>query len=174
MDTATLDKMCEGDTPALNECLALVTQWALRRGISREDAEDIAVETAVRAVLRRDQYFARASVYAWLLGIAWNVYREQSRYQARRAPASEPLPDDPPEIPDHDLSLDDALIRQEAIEEALERLPPDQKQAITLTAIDGLPIELAAEQMQREPNAIYNLRSRAFRSIGQYYRTFPW
>lgn len=86
MDINTLKSLAAGDRDALEQCLLLVTQWAARRGITRQEAEDIAAETAFRVAVNADSYRSEAKVATWIIGIAENVCREHFRHRARKAP----------------------------------------------------------------------------------------
>lgn len=102
------------------------------------DAEDAAQETFLRFVRARPRYRDRGRPLAYLLTIARNVCADAARAHARDAAE---LPDDVP---------DDAAGRAEERSElalALERLPPDEREALELRYGGGLRVGEVAEAL---------------------------
>jgi len=135
--------------------------------------EDIAQETFIRAYRALHQFRGDAQFYTWLYRIAVNTAKRfllklkndpavfQSSLQAsdeddetfqRR---SEPSTDETPE------SVLAAKEIGQAVNAALEALPDDLKQALTLREMDGLSYEEIAEVMNCPLGTV---RSRIFRA----------
>jgi RNA polymerase sigma-70 factor (ECF subfamily) len=132
-----------GDDAAFD---ALFARWAGRvlRFVERmvgeaSVAEDLVQETFVRVWRARGRYRAEARFSTWLFTIAGNAARNERRRPFRRAPhepegdASALAADDPPA--DAQLA---ARREAKALEAALAALPPRQREALWLRAVEGL------------------------------------
>jgi len=129
------------------------TKWLIAREIPRlrryalalagdpAAADDLVQDTLERAITKRHLWRRRGSLRAWLYRILYNVFLNQTAYRRRRqaevefdaAPALA-------EAPRHDTRL---LCRD--IAGAMRALPPEQRAAIALTAVEGLSYDEAAE-----------------------------
>jgi RNA polymerase sigma-70 factor (ECF subfamily) len=126
----------------------LDTIWSLARRLrpNRADAEELVQETFLRAFAafgRRRGGDARA----WLVVICLNVARDAARRSRARpfevidvSPTERPAPDDPCEKVVRRL-------QRAAIEDALGRLPAEQRLAIELVDIAGLTAQAAADAL---------------------------
>ncbi len=120
-------------------------------------AEDLTAETflaAVDAVGREDPPVLSV---AWIVGVARHKLVDHWRRQARDDRNLRALVDDtpPPEDP-WDVQLDVVRARQ-----ALERLGPHHRAALTLRYIDDLPVAQVAALLGRTPHATEALLVRA-------------
>jgi RNA polymerase sigma-70 factor (ECF subfamily) len=126
---------------------------------SLEDAEDVVQETLLRAWRKRETYRGRATVKAWLYGIATNACLDVLNRRARRvlppavaAPADprlEPLPpasevgwlEPYPDIRLDEADVDDVIVARETIElaflVAIQHLPPRQRAVLILRDVLG-------------------------------------
>jgi RNA polymerase sigma-70 factor (ECF subfamily) len=130
----TDEKNVEGLLTA--DVLRVVQRFALRLTGNGDAAADLVQEACLRAWQHQGQLRAAGAVRGWLLSIVANLWRDRQR---RRAPPggisaadglSEPAP-----------TAADRLITQENVHRALlamERLPPAQRDALYLAAVQGL------------------------------------
>lgn len=144
-----------GDVDSFNQ---LILRWerpiyALAyRVIGREeDARDVCQETFLRAYRALPKFKGEAKFSSWLYRIALNLCRDWIRKQ-RRAPVSQ-MPEDvdlleiaaatgPSE------SIEDLVARREltaVVEEAMARLPEEQRTAIVLKEYHGMTFQEIAD-----------------------------
>ncbi len=132
--------------------------------------EDIAQETFLRAYRALPQFRGDAQFYTWLYRIAVNTAKK-SLLDIRRDPlvlAHGPADADETSAPDPEpstLETPEALLASRElaamVDAAMEALPDDLRQAITLREIEGLSYEDIADIMQCP---IGTVRSRIFRA----------
>ena len=127
---------------------------ALRTTGNPEDAADALQEAMISAFRRADSFRGDALVTTWLHRIVVNASLDRLRRNKVRA--AQPLPDDLDEYAGRGavLAAVDATTDPEAqavltdrrsvVLAALARLPPDQKAAIVLVDLEGLPVEEVA------------------------------
>lgn len=115
-----------------------IKAFALRRGASPADADEIAQDVMV-AIWRRAGTFdpARASAAAWIYAIARNRRIDFARRAAR--PAPDPLDPllQPEPAPDGFATLDTAE-REARLRDALAGLAPGQRSVLVAAFFDGL------------------------------------
>jgi RNA polymerase sigma-70 factor (ECF subfamily) len=175
-DALLVQRSQAGDTRAF-ELLVIKYQRRIQRLIARmvRDpglVEDIAQETFIRAYRALGQFRGDAQFYTWLYRIAVNTAKK-SLLEMRRDPlvlvhafkdddADETSGPDPEpstmETPEVLLASRELAAMVNA---AMEALPEDLRQAITLREIEGLSYEDIAEIMQCP---IGTVRSRIFRA----------
>jgi hypothetical protein len=121
-----------------------------------DEAEDVAQEAALRAFLSLSQLRDPARFEAWLCGIAINLAKMRLRRAAihQRVLAAAGPP--PPAPDDHEL-LD--LVR-----DAVDVLPPAQREAVLLHYVDDLSCDEVAALLDTTPGAV---RVRLHRARGQ-------
>ena len=126
-----------------------VYRLAYRLTGNRQDAEDLAQDTLMRALRSMDSFTPTGpgSLEAWLKRIATNVFLDQGRRKSRVRidPMSE-------ERADRLVSLaatpDEAYADQtfdDDIERALAELPPDFRAAVVLCDVEGLSYDEVAD-----------------------------
>ena len=176
-DLALVQRTVAGDQRAY-ELLVIKYQRRIERLIGRmvRDShlvEDIAQETFIRAYRALPQFRGEAQFYTWLYRIAVNtakkalmdLKRDPLIYESAMAVHDE---SDETSRPRHEPSTDETpetvLAAQEiaaAVNAAMEALPEDLRQAVTLREIEGLSYEEIASAMNCP---IGTVRSRIFRA----------
>lgn len=148
-DTALLAAHVAGDPDAFNELVRRHRDrlWAvaLRTTRNPEDAADAVQDALISAFRNAASFRGQSAVTTWLHRIVVNACLDLARRRASRA--SVPLreeeafqpPDPRDRIAERELGL--------AIEEALGRLPVDQRAAIVLVDVQGFPVADAAEAL---------------------------
>jgi RNA polymerase sigma-70 factor (ECF subfamily) len=129
------------------------------------DLEEVVQETFVRAFesIRDFEWRGDGSFSAWLRGIARNIVVDAIR---RKRPShglqvvERTAADDV--SPSRSARRDERFQR---LQRALEGLRPDHREVLTLSRIEGLPIREVAARMNRSPNAVKQLLSRALKAL---------
>jgi RNA polymerase sigma-70 factor (ECF subfamily) len=136
--------------------------------------EDIAQETFIRAYRALHQFRGEAQFYTWLYRIAVNtakkalvdMKRDPTVSEAALRPSSEDEDETyrPGNEPTSDETPESVMAANEiagAVEAAMEALPAELRQAVTLREIEGMSYEEIAEVMDCP---IGTVRSRIFRA----------
>ena len=148
--------------------------WHVRRlVVVHEDAEDVVQETFIRAWRALHQFRGDAQFYTWLYRIAVNTAKK-SLMELKRDPvmtesALKSVDDDDEtsrrenELTSESTPESELAAREiaAAVNAAMEALPEDLRQAVTLREIEGLSYEEIAEAMNCP---IGTVRSRIFRA----------
>lgn len=171
MDDATLmRRIAEGDEKAFETLVerhqGLVLGVVARMLGHRGDAEDIAQEVFVRAWKSASRYKPSAKFTTWLLTIArnlvFNAVRDNRRHARNVSMDDEETvyqwPDSSTRTPAQEH--DDKELR-EAVDAAIEALPPQQRLALVLRRYDGLAYEEIAEVLQTSVPSVKSLLFRA-------------
>lgn len=176
-DAMLVERTVAGDQRAF-ELLVIKYQRRIERLIGRmvRDADlvqDIAQETFIRAYRALHQFRGDAQFYTWLYRIAVNtakkalvdMRRDPLIYESARKPADD---DDETYRPERELTTTEtpeALLASkeiaQAVNAAMEALPEDLRQAVTLREIEGLSYEEISDVMNCP---IGTVRSRIFRA----------
>ncbi len=132
---------------------------ALRLTGSKEDAEDLAQETLVRALPKLRRFEGRARLSTYLVRALTNLWKNRLRAKSRSRLvdwfARRRDPDDEPASPgeldaDPSPSVEDALIdagRAAEVREALQRVEPARRLALLLREVEEMSYEEIAETM---------------------------
>jgi len=176
-DVQLVERTLAGDNRAF-ELLVIKYQRRIQRLIARmvrdtDLVEDIAQETFIRAYRALHQFRGDAQFYTWLYRIAVNTakkalldlkhdpliteaaLRPEGDDDETFQPGREPIGEETPE------TLLAAREIATAVQAALEALPEDLRQAVTLREIEGLSYEDIATMMNCP---IGTVRSRIFRA----------
>ena len=176
-DALLVARTLSGDSRAF-DLLVIKYQRRIQRLIARmvrdvDLVEDIAQETFIRAYRALHQFRGEAQFYTWLYRIAVNTAKKTlldfkndplvAEAALRPAgdddetfqPGNEPIAEETPE------TLLAAREIAEAVQAALDALPEDLRQAVTLREIEGLSYEDIAAVMACP---IGTVRSRIFRA----------
>ena len=175
-DAMLVERTVAGDQKAY-ELLVNKYQRRIQRLIGRmvrdvDLVEDIAQETFIRAYRALAQFRGDAQFYTWLYRIAVNTAKKSLMELKRDPTVSEnsfkSADDDETSPLENELTSSEtpeALLASKEIavmvNAAMEALPEDLRQAITLREIDGLSYEEIAEAMSCP---IGTVRSRIFRA----------
>lgn len=178
-DSLLVERVKQGDQRAF-EMLVIKYQRRIERLIGRmvrdvDLVEDIAQETFIRAYRALAQFRGEAQFYTWLYRIAVNtakkalveLKRDPLVTEARlRGPGNDD--EDETSALDHELTASETpetiMAAKEiaaAVNAAMEALPDELRQAVTLREIEGLSYEEIAEAMDCP---IGTVRSRIFRA----------
>ncbi len=122
-------------------------------------AEEAAQESFVRAFFSLEKLRKPASFYAWLLGIAGRVAKEQLRSRARRQQDREAA----------EAMLADAADGPEEypLEEAIAALPDSYRQVIVLRYYEGLSCLEVAQRLGMPLGTVTKTLSRAYVQLRQ-------
>ncbi len=175
-DAMLVERTVAGDQKAF-ELLVIKYQRRIQRLIGRmvrdvDLVEDIAQETFIRAYRALAQFRGDAQFYTWLYRIAVNTAKKALMDLKRNPTVSEnaykSADDDETSPVENELTSSEtpeAVLASKEIAEiinaAMEALPEELRQAITLREIEGLSYEDIAEAMSCP---IGTVRSRIFRA----------
>ncbi len=149
--TALIDRASSGDDAAFGE-LALAVQdelfrFALAQGLQWADAAEATQESLLRACAGRRGWKRGSNAMAWLCGIAMNVVREVHRRRRRAARTNQ----------NYDAAAGNAAADiagegwgQEDLKqlrEAIEGLPPRQREAVACRYLRRMSIRETAQTM---------------------------
>lgn len=176
VDTLLVQRCVAGDHKAF-ELLVIKYERRVQRLIGRmvrdvDLVEDIAQETFIRAYRALAQFRGEAQFYTWLYRIAVNTAKKALMDMKRNPTVSENSfksdDDDETSLLENELTspeTPDAVLASKEIAEmvnsAMEALPEELRQAITLREIEGLSYEEISEAMNCP---IGTVRSRIFRA----------
>ncbi|MDR0217170.1 MAG: RNA polymerase sigma factor RpoE [Comamonas sp.] len=176
-DLALVERANAGDTRAF-ELLVIKYQRRIERLVGRmvrdvDIVQDIAQETFIRAYKALHQFRGEAQFYTWLYRIAVNTAKK-TLMEMHRSPVVTESALHTGDDEDETSSLGRELTTQEtpetvlaaqeiaeAVNAAMEALPEDLRQAVTLREIEGLSYEEIAQAMDCP---IGTVRSRIFRA----------
>ncbi|ABK45857.1 RNA polymerase, sigma subunit, ECF family [Magnetococcus marinus MC-1] len=140
-----------------------VYHFVLRHIHSPEDAEDLTQETFLEAYRNLSRFQGNSLFSTWLLGIAHNMARNfrgrapHYRYDITDDSVLEYTSDDRPTP--HDYA--DEADRMKLLKRAMEQLPEEQREALTLISLEELSYEEAAVVADISLSA---LKTRVFRA----------
>ena len=139
----------------LDDIGPMLTNFLRRRIADRNELEDVYQETLMAFFQARHTYQPSRPLEPWLFAIARNVAADHARRYWTRA-GVEQLTD---EIPDR-TAVDEPR-SDPSLEDAMVKLPTQQREAFSMLKLEGLSIEQAA---QRAGISVGALRVRAHRA----------
>ena len=176
-EAAAVEQLVEEYVPRVRAFVRMRLGPDLRQ---REAASDIVQSTCRRLLAqggRGLQFAGEAQFRGWLFTAALNTIKEKHRLHGalkRDMQRAEPIPEDSVmqlqagyacmATPSRAAAAGEEVQR---IEAAIDMLPADQREAISLCRLVGLPYEEVAERMDRSPEAVRKLLSRALRKLAQ-------
>ena len=107
----------------------------------REDADDLVQVALERALRHADQWQPGTRLDSWIFRIMKNAWIDEVRARARRDDVL--APEEAGEHVGHDET--DAHVARLAVQKAMTRLPEEQRMAVSLVLVEGLPYKEAAE-----------------------------
>ena len=143
----------------LDDIGPIVQQFVRRRVRDAEEAKDVYQDILMALHRARRTYEPTRPFEPWLFAIARRVVarRLHERWaRAAREISATVLPDVPVEADGH-LKL--------ALEQALGRLSPDQREAFGLLKLEGLSVEAAAPRAHTTTGALKVRAHRAYRAL---------
>lgn len=176
-DLALVERANAGDTRAF-ELLVIKYQRRIERLVGRmvrdvDSVQDITQETFIRAYKALHQFRGEAQFYTWLYRIAVNTAKK-ALMEMHRSPVVTESALHTGDDEDETSSIRRELTTQEtpetvlaaqeiaeAVNAAMEALPEDLRQAVTLREIEGLSYEEISQAMDCP---IGTVRSRIFRA----------
>ena len=157
---ALVKRAKSGDTNAFSEIVTCYERFVYNTacrvltasGLSVADADDIAQDSLIKAWGSLSTFRGECSFSTWLFRVTVNTARDVIRTNARRPVVSltrSEDDDEEPEIWDVPVTSGDEIPEEaaerretiEAVRRAVESLPDDQRQAIVLRDIHGLPYD---------------------------------
>ncbi len=169
-----------GDRAAFGRLYAqyhpMVYKFAYFRTGKRQQAEDIAQQTFVRALTRLETFhWTGKDIGAWFLTIARNLiadYFKSSTYQRELLTDASPHEGGTAAHPvvtsaatAYIMSWEETVVRR-----FLKMLNPEQHECLTLRYLDGLSVRETAERMGKNEGAIKALQYRATMSMRRMMR----
>ncbi len=163
----------EGDAEAFGQLYDRyvdgVYRFCYHRVSSASLAEDLTSETFFRALRGISQFRWQGRDFgAWLTTIARNLVTDHYKSSRSRL---ETVSDTLPERDDSGPGPEDAalaLVTQEALTEALRRLPDEQRDCVVMRFLQGLSIAETAEVLDRSEGAVKQLQLRAVRNLAKW------
>jgi RNA polymerase sigma factor (sigma-70 family) len=119
--------------------LPRLRRFARSLTLSAHDADDLVQIAVERALARRSQWRADTSLPSWMFTIMKNAWIDETRARRRRGPHG----DIEEAVGLADAAGADPLART-AVEQAMTRLPDEQRLAVTLVLVEGLSYAEAA------------------------------
>jgi RNA polymerase sigma factor (sigma-70 family) len=146
-------------------------RYFARRTLDPEAAAELTAETFAEAYASRRNYRdTGVDGVAWLYGIARHQLSRFFRHgridAAARRKLGMPQRDLPPEDYERIEELVDLAPIRDALVDALDTLGEDQRDALRLRVIDGLPYADVAERLGCDPAAARQRVSRGLRALG--------
>src|SRR4030095_3388798 len=170
-DVRLMQLVGRGDTRAFEQLIekhqTLVAGTVARMLGSSSDVEDIAQQVFIRVWKSARRYVPRAKFTTWLLKITRNLVFNEMRRTKRRPHVplqSESGIEDPPLKDETNPAPDSILLEselQQAIEEAIQRLPDTQRMALVLRRYEQLSYEQIAEVLDLSVPAVKSVLFRA-------------
>jgi RNA polymerase sigma-70 factor (ECF subfamily) len=161
-DRRAFDELCERSRAKLFGWIHSLMSPQLRSNVEPEDVLQETLVWAYRSI-RKLEWRDEEALERWLFSIAKHaVLKEASRKNRgrERLIECEPPGDDP--TPSRAMRRGERFDRLKA---ALDGLSPDHRRVIELARLRGKPVKKIAGEMQRSPDAVSQLLSRALKKL---------
>ena len=155
MDELLLRRAQRGDPEAFEKLMTPLEQMIWRvcwhyTG-DREAAADCGQDTMVRIWRGLDKYHGDCAFETWVYRVAANGCLDYLRKKKRdRSESIEPLREQGYDPADPKAGTEEQVIKadeKKRLRECIARLPEDQREALVLTQLEGVPYETAAEML---------------------------
>ena len=143
----------------LDDIGSMLTSFLRRRIADRNELEDVYQETLMAFFQARHTYQPSRPLEPWLFAIARNVAADHARRYWNRI-GVEKLTEELPEVVVAEEPRSDPNL-----EEALSRLPDQQRQAFSMVKLEGLSIEQAADRAGISVGALRVRAHRAYKAL---------
>jgi len=143
-------------------------------------AEELTQDCFIRAFQKRSSFRGDCQVFTWLARIAINLVRDHYRNRKLalwrrlvRFERSEPEQERAEEVRDPAATPEEHLLRRERLERASARirhLTAPQREALLLSAVEGMSIEEIARATNRRPGTVKSHLHRAMMNLRTWNR----
>ncbi len=155
MDELLLRRAARGDQQAFEQLMTPLEQkiWRICWHYvgEREAASDCGQEAMLRVWRGLDKYRGDCAFETWVYRVAANCCMDYLRKKKRdKSESIEPLREQGFDPADPDPGTEERVIAADEhrrLRECIARLPEDQREALVLTQLEGVPYETAAEQL---------------------------
>lgn len=130
----------------LTDLLPRLRRFARSLTHSPDDADDLVQTSLERALARRESFTPGTRLDSWMYTLMRNVWIDEARARQRRA-RHLAIDADPEAARDPTAGDLDTRLAGSAVQQALARLPDDQRLAVSLVLVEGLSYREAAEVM---------------------------
>ncbi len=131
---------------------------------NREEAQDITQETYARAISYLEKHQNQVDDYgSYLRTISMNIIRDQWRAKKRRGSSINIEDADPEEFAVGDFT--ELVNERSLMEEALERLKPEQQRVIELRILKGYSVAETARILRRREGTVRVIQYRAVHAL---------
>ncbi len=177
-----VEKARDGDRAAFDTLVAKfrsrlrsrVESWSQFQLGPRLDVDEVLQDTfiqAFRGLARFEWQHDDDAFFRWVCGVAKNVIAGSAR-DARRAARKAGNQVDIGDLPTAGPTPSQVLQRGERFDRlraALDKLSPDYRKVLLLSRLEGLTMRDIAERMDRTPNAVKHLISRALLELRKHF-----
>ncbi len=155
MDELLLRRAQKGDSAAFGELMTPLEQriWRICWHYTgdREAASDCGQETMLRVWRGLGNWRGDSAFETWVYRVAANCCMDWLRKKKRdRSESIEPLREAGFDPADPKAGTEETVVAAEEkrqLREMIARLPEDQREALVMTQLEGIPYEMAAEQL---------------------------
>ena len=138
-------------------------------------AEELTQECFIRAFQKQKGFRGDCQVFTWLARIAINLVRDHFRNRRFalwrkliRFDASEPEQTQAEQVPDPASTPEEHLLRRERllrVSQRIQRLTTAQREALLLSAVEGMSIEEISRATNRRPGTVKSHLHRAMMNL---------
>jgi len=138
-------------------------------------AEELTQECFIRAFQKQKGFRGECQVFTWLARIAINLVRDHFRNRRFalwrkliRFDASETEQNQAEQVPDPASTPEEHLLRRERLErvsQRVQRLTTQQREALLLSAVEGMSIEEISQATNRRPGTVKSHLHRAMMNM---------
>lgn len=107
------------------------------------DADDLCQAALERAIKSRGNWQAGTRLDSWMYTIMRNIWIDTARSAKRRGP-HEAIDEGAMQIADSSFARMEAQLELNDVDRAMERLPPEQREAVALVVVEGYGYREAA------------------------------